>query len=89
LEQSLRRSYAQRFSESGLLRDEQFEFRPRHSTTLQLACLFENVNRNFEERRLHGAVFMYVTKAFDTVHVEGILYVLTAMNLPSNLVETT
>jgi hypothetical protein len=36
----------------GLLRDEQFGFRPKHSTTLQLASLVERVNRNFDERRL-------------------------------------
>jgi hypothetical protein len=33
----------------GLLRDEQFGFPPKHSTTLQLARLVERVNRNFEE----------------------------------------
>jgi hypothetical protein len=54
-------------SERGLLRDEQFGFRPRHSTTLQLARLVERVNRNFYERRLTGAVFLNVAKAFDTV----------------------
>jgi hypothetical protein len=32
----------------GLLRDEQFRFEPKHSTTLQLACLVASVSRNFE-----------------------------------------
>jgi hypothetical protein len=54
-------------NERGLLRDEQFGFRPRHSMTLQLACPDERVNRNFHERRLNGAVFLDVAKAFDTV----------------------
>jgi hypothetical protein len=45
-------------SERGLLRDEQFGFRSRHSTTVQLARLVERVNRNFDERRLTGAVFL-------------------------------
>jgi hypothetical protein len=71
-----------------LLRDEQFGFRPRHSTTLQLADLVERVNRNFDERRLTGAVFLDVAKAFDTVWVKGLLYKLTVLNFPFYMVET-
>jgi hypothetical protein len=51
-------------NERGQLRDEQFGFRPRHSTTLHLARLVERVNRNFDGRRLTGAVFLDVAKAF-------------------------
>jgi hypothetical protein len=75
-------------SERGLLRDEQFGFRPRHSTTLQLARLVERFNRNFDERRLTVAVFLGVAKAFDTVWVKGLLYKLTSPNFPSYLVKT-
>jgi hypothetical protein len=55
---------------------------------LQLARLVERVYRNFDERRLTGAVFLDVTKAFDTVWVEGLLYKLTILNFPSYLVKT-
>jgi hypothetical protein len=72
-----------------LLVDEQFGFRPRHSTSLKLARLVERVNRNFGERRLTGAVFLDVAKAFDTVWVKGLLYKLTVLNVPSYLVKTT
>jgi hypothetical protein len=54
-------------NERGLLRDEHFGFRPTQSVTLKLAHLVEKVNRNFDERRLTGAVFLDVAKAFDTV----------------------
>jgi hypothetical protein len=43
-------------SERGLLRDEQFRFIPRHSTSVQLARLVERITRNFGEKRLTGAV---------------------------------
>jgi hypothetical protein len=76
-------------NERGLLRYEQFGFRPKHSTTLQLARLVERVNRNFDERRLIGAVFLNVGKAFDTVWAKGLLYKLTVLNFPSYLVKTT
>jgi hypothetical protein len=75
-------------SKRGLLRDEQFGFRPRHSTTLQLARLVERVNRNFDERRLTSAVILDVAKAFDTVWVKGLLYKLTVLNFPSYLMKT-
>jgi len=54
-------------SKRGLMRDEQFGFRPRHSTSLQLARLVERITSNFGEKRLTGAVFLDVAEAFDTV----------------------
>ena len=50
-------------SEGGLMRDEQFGFRPRHSTSLQLTRLVERITRNFGEKRLTGAAFLDVAKA--------------------------
>jgi hypothetical protein len=75
-------------SERGLLRDEQFGFRPRHSTSLQLAHLVERITRNFGEKRLTGSVFLDVAKAFDTVWIDGLLYKLTLLNFPSYIVHT-
>jgi hypothetical protein len=63
----------------------QFGFRSRHSTALQLASL---VNRNFDERRLTGAVYPDVAKAFDSIWVEGLLFRLTILNFPSSMVKT-
>jgi hypothetical protein len=63
-----------------LLRDEQFGFRPRHITRLQLARLVETVERYFDERRLTGTVFLDVAKAFGTVWVKGLLNKLNSLN---------
>jgi hypothetical protein len=46
------------------------------------------VSSNFDEKRLTGAVFLDVAKAFDTVRVDGLLYKLTILNFPSYLVKT-
>jgi hypothetical protein len=75
-------------SERGLTRDEQFGFRPRQSTSLQLARLVERITRNFGENRLTGAVFLDVDKAFDTVYIDGLLYKLTLLKFPSYIVHT-
>jgi len=64
-------------NERGLMRDEQFGFRPTRSTSLQLARLVERITRNFGEKRLTGAVFLDVAKAFDTVWIDSLLYKLT------------
>ena len=72
--------------ERGLLRDEQFAFRPSHSTSLQLARLVERITRKFGKRRLTCAVFLDVVKAFDTIWIESLLYKLTVLNFPSYLV---
>jgi hypothetical protein len=45
------------------------------------------VVRNFGERRLAGAMFLDVVKAFDTVWVDGLLFKLIVLNFPSYLVK--
>ena len=48
------------------MRDEQFGFEPRQSTSLQLARLVDKITRNFGENMLTGTLFLYLAKAFDT-----------------------
>jgi len=57
----------------GLMRHEQFGFKRRHSTSLQLARL-ERIIRNFCEKKLTGVVFLHVAKTFDTVWIDDLLY---------------
>ena len=58
------------------------------STSLQLTRLVGRITRNFGEKRLTGAVFLDVAKAFDTVWIDGLLYKLTLFNFPSYIVNT-
>jgi hypothetical protein len=53
---------------------------------LQLARLVERITRSFGEKRLTGAVFLDVAKAFDTVWIDGLLYKLTLLHVPSYIV---
>jgi hypothetical protein len=58
----------------GLLRDEQFGFRPKYSSVLLLARLVERVSREFGEKRLTGSVFLDVAKTYNIAWVDGLLY---------------
>jgi len=55
---------------------------------LQVALLVERITRNFGEKRLTGAVFLDVAKAFDTIWIDDLLYKLTLLNIPSYIVHT-
>jgi retron-type reverse transcriptase len=88
LEKILLTRFLYEVSEHGLMWNEQFGFRPRHSTSLQLARLVERITRNFGKNRLTSAVFLDMAKAFDTVWIDGLLYKLTNLNFPSYLVHT-
>jgi hypothetical protein len=46
------------------------------------------VTRNFGQKRLTGALFLDVAKAFNNVWVDGLLFKLTALNFPSCLLKT-
>jgi hypothetical protein len=72
----------------GLMREEQFGFRPNHSTSLQLVHLVERITSNFGVKRLTGAVSLDVAKAFDTVWIDGLLYKLTLLNFWYYIVHT-
>jgi hypothetical protein len=65
-----------------------FWFRLKHNTALQLACLVERVSRKFDENRLTCAVFLDVSKAFDTVWVDSILCKLTVLDFTSYLMKS-
>jgi hypothetical protein len=71
----------------GLLRNEQFGFRHKHSTMLLPTCLVERMSRKFDEKKLTGPVFLDVDKAFDTVWFDGLPYKITVLNFPSFLVK--
>ena len=55
---------------------------------MQLNRLVEIITKNFGEKRLTGAVFLDVTKASDMVWIDGLLYKLRLLKLPSYIVHT-
>jgi hypothetical protein len=74
LENTLLTRISSEVSGRRLLHDEQFRFRTKHNTSLLLARLFKSLTRIFGEKRLTGAVFLDMAKAFDTIRVHGVLF---------------
>lgn len=60
--------------EQHLIPDEQFGFRPEHSTTLQLVRLAETITRGFHRGQVTGLIALDIQKAFDKVWHEGLVY---------------
>jgi hypothetical protein len=63
--------------ESDLLKENQFSFRARHSTTLQCTRLTDHVVLNFNNNMSTAAVFLDIEKAFDISCNLGLLYKLS------------
>lgn len=63
----------------------QFGFRSNHSTVQQLFRITEYISNSFEKHCHTGSVFIDVSKAFDKVWYEGLLYKLKLFNTPKYL----
>ena len=53
---------------------------------MHLFCLVERITKNFGKKMITGAVFLDMSKAFDTVWVGGLLYKLTLLIFPFYIV---
>ncbi|GBP88902.1 RNA-directed DNA polymerase from mobile element jockey [Eumeta japonica] len=69
-------------------RREQFGFRNRHSITLQLARVLLDIATEPNGGRRTVGIFLVIEKAFDRVWHSGLLYKLTNIQIPPELVWT-
>jgi hypothetical protein len=61
-------------NENHVLPDEQFGFRPKHSTADQLIHVTEFISQGINQNKSTGSIFLDVAKAFDTVWHDGLVY---------------
>jgi len=67
--------------------NEQFGFRPRHSTIAQLLRITELFALEINKKRHTAMVLLDLQKAFDSVWHQGLLYKLHTINLPENIIK--
>ena len=68
-----------------LLPQEQFGFRKRHSTVSQLARITDYVTHGYNLHKRTGMVLLDLEKAYNTIWIQGLLYKLITLNLPTYL----
>ncbi|VEN64529.1 unnamed protein product [Callosobruchus maculatus] len=69
-------------SDHNVIPDVQFGFRSEHSTELQAVRLVERITGGFTEDKSTGVLLLDVSKAFDKVWHEGLLYKLIQKGFP-------
>ena len=69
---------------NGILTSKQFGFRPKLSTGTALAHFTDNILQNMDAGSFTGAVFLHLSKAFDTVDHPLLLQKLTNIGLTTS-----
>jgi len=67
LERAVHHQFYQYLNQHNLLNEKQFGFRPKHSTVNAVSSFADEILLNMERGKLCGAVFLDLSKAFDTV----------------------
>ena len=64
----------QYFNDNGLLAEQQFGFRSHHSTEYAATKLIDHISQEMDSGKTPGALYIDLSKAFDTLSFEIILY---------------
>jgi hypothetical protein len=70
-----------------ILRDQQFGFRARHSTTQQIMRIVETVSLRFNENKSTAMTLLDIEKAFDSVWHEALLHKIHSYGFPMYIVK--
>jgi hypothetical protein len=73
--------------EKQILRDQQFGFRARHSTTHQVMRIVETVSFRFNENKSTAMTLLDIEKAFDSVWHEALIHKIHSYDFPMYLVK--
>jgi exonuclease III len=73
--------------ENHILRDQQFGFRAKHSTTQQIMRIVETVSLRFNEDKSTAMTLLDIEKAFDSVWHEALLHKILSYEFPIYLIK--
>jgi hypothetical protein len=86
-EKDIQNIFQRHLDMNNLLNASQFGFHARHSTTLQCMRLTDHITLNFNNNMSTAAVFLDIEKAFDTTWHPGLLYKMSKLRFPANLIK--
>ncbi|KAG5676799.1 hypothetical protein PVAND_006607 [Polypedilum vanderplanki] len=72
---------------NNLFINQQFGFRSKHSTTLQIIRIVETASIGFNHNQSTGMVLLDIQKAFDSVWLNGLVFKLIKLNFPPGLIK--
>lgn len=84
-EKLIKRSLLDHINSNGIIPDNQFGFRARHSTIHAINKFASDLNNYLLNGKLVGAVLIDLEKAFDSVWLNGLTYKLVQLGFPSHL----
>lgn len=75
-------------NENSIIPQNQFGFKHQYSTTHAINKLLSDVNLHLHNKLIVGATLIDLEKAFDSVWLEGLIYILIKKNFPISLIKT-
>jgi hypothetical protein len=87
LEKTILSRFLEFVEDNQILRDQQFGFRARHSTTQQIMRIVETVSLRFNENKSTAMTLLDIEKAFDSVWHEALLHKIHSYGFPMYLVK--
>jgi hypothetical protein len=85
LEKCIAPRLRENLDDNDIIPSTQFGFRQGHSTIHQLQRISEIIERGYESKQYTTIAFLDISKAFDKVWIQGLMYKLLKIKLPTNI----